>query len=353
MYGFFIGKPSLPPPPVSKLPPISQLYIFGGIAVSLLLLLVVQKPPPKGRRAQWLPPPGETLMGEKREYEVWVLKYSLVWMGAFAIIIALQLYETFTALTYFLVCGGLGAPLVLRELIPGGAGAKGRPLGVRHGVRAQLWIAIFGFIGNYWYTHYFYCVLRAKYTVPAWRLNDVPICAPALHAPPRRPHRPRGALLQSGHLAPTAATGPGMYLATHFYFSSYHVFSNLVLRRVRTGFGEGARRTALAACVIGALAYFTAFMETLTISHFPYCACGAPPVRVAGFRAARASREHSASRAPRQPPRDARGTRPPRRSLPPPQTTLRTATWRTRWAPPSTASTLSSPSPSTSGRPLR
>jgi len=215
---------------VSKLPPFEQLYIFAALIAGLLLLLAAQRPPPKGTVASWLPAPGE-----KRVYETWVLWYSIVWMGAFGVIIALELYEEFTAATYFLVCGGLAAPLVLRELARGGA--DGRPLGERHGARAQLWIAIFGFIGNYWYTHYFYCVLRARYTVPAWRLNDVPIC---------------------------------MYLATHFYFSSYHVFANLALRRVATGFAPGNLRTALFAYVVCALSYATAFMETLTISHFPY-----------------------------------------------------------------------------------
>ena len=154
------SPPPPPPQPVSKLPPFEQLYIFAALIAGLLLLLAAQRPPPKGTVARWLPAPGE-----KRVYETWVLWYSIVWMGAFGVIIALELYEEFTAATYFLVCGGLAAPLVLRELARGGA--DGRPLGERHGARAQLWIAIFGFIGNYWYTHYFYCVLRARYTAPA------------------------------------------------------------------------------------------------------------------------------------------------------------------------------------------
>jgi len=160
---------------------------------------------------------------------VWVLKYSVVWMGSFAVIIAAQLYESFTALTYFVVCGGLALPLVLQPLF--------LPSGAKHALRAQLWIAIFGFIGNYWYTHYFYCVLRAKYTMPSWRLNDVPIA---------------------------------MYFATHFYFSSYHVLANLPQRYVRSAFSPGPMRTALQVSLVLAMSYFTAFMETFTISNFPY-----------------------------------------------------------------------------------
>ena len=39
--------------------------------------------------------------------------------------------------------------------------------------QANLWIAIFSFIGNYFWTHYFYSLLGARYTFPSWRLNDV------------------------------------------------------------------------------------------------------------------------------------------------------------------------------------
>ena len=34
-------------------------------------------------------------------------------------------------------------------------------------LKANLWIAIFSFIGNYWYTHYFYTILKADYTFEA------------------------------------------------------------------------------------------------------------------------------------------------------------------------------------------
>eukprot|EP00967_Tisochrysis_lutea_P132445 scaffold231186_cov33-Tisochrysis_lutea.AAC.1 len=169
-----IKRPPPQPPPLSKLPPIGQLYVFGAMALGLAILLALQQAPRKGNSARWLPPVGNTLMGEKRSYEVWVLKYSVFWMATFAAIVVFQLYESFSATTYFVVCGGLAAPLILHEVLQGNQ-LRQRPWAARHGVRAQLWIAIFGFIGNYWYTHYFYCVLRARYTMPAWRLNDVPI----------------------------------------------------------------------------------------------------------------------------------------------------------------------------------
>ena len=61
-----------------------------------------------------------------------------------------------------------------------------------------------------------------------------------------------------------------MFFATHFYFSSYHVFSNVCLRKIKTTFEAGIKRRILYLFTIFVLSYFTAFMETLTISSFPY-----------------------------------------------------------------------------------
>lgn len=39
--------------------------------------------------------------------------------------------------------------------------------------QANVWIAIFGFVGNYFWTHYFYTVLGAIYTFPSYKINHV------------------------------------------------------------------------------------------------------------------------------------------------------------------------------------
>jgi hypothetical protein len=41
------------------------------------------------------------------------------------------------------------------------------------GVQMNVWQAIFGFIGNYFWTHYFFNLLGAAYTLPSHRLNGV------------------------------------------------------------------------------------------------------------------------------------------------------------------------------------
>lgn len=173
----------------------------------------------------------------KRLTEIWFLSYSFVWIPCFAYIVASGCYESFTAWTYFWVCGSLALPLYLQPfLFPALTGEEDLPLSQRHSLRANAWLAIFGFAGNYWYTHYFYNVLDARYTMPSYRLNDVPI---------------------------------PMFFATHFYFCFYHVISNCMLRHIDS-FRATAHRFFFKIAAVAALAYFTAFMETLTISGFPY-----------------------------------------------------------------------------------
>ena len=180
----------------------------------------------------------------KRAYELFVAYYTPIWILAFAIVICFQLYEEFDAWGYLQFCGGLSLPLLLQPIVFPSAGQSlllspdcQRPLWERYSFKANVWIAIYSFIGNYWYTHYFYSVLKAQYTMPAHRLNNVPLA---------------------------------MFCATHFYFSTYHFFSNALLRKVVTTYEPGLLRTTLFVGVVIVFSYFTAFMETLTISSYPY-----------------------------------------------------------------------------------
>ena len=147
-----------------------------------------------------------------------------------------------------IVCGGLALPLLLQPFVyPQGSTSTNetiinpdvnRPWYQRYSTKATLYLLTYSFNGNYWYTHYFYSVLKARYTMPSHRFNNVPIA---------------------------------MFLATHFYFCTYHVcISNGLLRYVDVTYSKGWKKTMLFVYTILFLSYFTAFMETLTISSFPY-----------------------------------------------------------------------------------
>jgi len=173
----------------------------------------------------------------KREFEIYALIYTAIWIAIFGFVVVSQIFETFDENSYMKLCVGLALPFLLQPVVFPLPAERKLPLFERYSFKANVWIFIFGFIGNYWYTHYFYRVLKASYTFPAHRLNDVPIA---------------------------------LFFATHFYFVTYHTFSNMLLRFVKSRYEAGRARTVLFVLVVLAFSYFTAFMETLSISNFPY-----------------------------------------------------------------------------------
>lgn len=76
-------------------------------------------------------------------------------------------------LGYLLVGLAAALPCCLLPLWLQPAAEARNPLLQRHWVKANIWVAIFSFIGNYFWTHYFYTLLGAQYTFRTWRLNDV------------------------------------------------------------------------------------------------------------------------------------------------------------------------------------
>jgi len=216
----------------SGIPPVAfqMTAILATMLAGIAALVQIQTPTGS---TQYLPCPKQQPW--KYHYEIFCLKYTPIWIGCFAYIVASQVYEKFNQWTYLFVCGGLALPLLLQPLLY--PETTKQPIHALYSFKANLWIAVFSFIGNYWYTHYFYSVLKANYSMPSHRLNNVPI---------------------------------PLYFATHFYFSTYHVFSNVMIRVISTRYQSTTARRALYILSIAAFSYFTAFMETLTISSFPY-----------------------------------------------------------------------------------
>ena len=134
--------------------------IFGGVAVTMAGILgtmlamvagLVAMQDPTKDKGRYLPCP--TTEPSKLAYEQFVSVYTPIWMGLFGMVVVTQIYEQFTAWSYLQVCGGLSLPFLLQPiLLPSGPDAK-RPLLERFCFKANVWIAVYSFIGNYWYTH--------------------------------------------------------------------------------------------------------------------------------------------------------------------------------------------------------
>jgi hypothetical protein len=150
--------------------------ILGTCVAALAGLVALQIPAKNGKELSSFRPNAKT-EPSKRFYENFVAVYSVVWIACFACIVVTQVYERFSPWMYIYVCGGLAMPFLLQPfLYPGPYDGQRPVVWQSYSFRANLWLAIYSFIVNYWYTHYFYSVLQAAYTMPhAIRLNNVPI----------------------------------------------------------------------------------------------------------------------------------------------------------------------------------
>jgi len=175
----------------------------------------------------------------KREGEKFFLAYSAVWIASVVILVGTRGFELFDEKLYLLHGAAIALPAFLWPMLfPGPAEAK-LPFTRRFTTKANIWIWILSFNANYFWTHYFYQVLGARYTFPSHRFNDVPI---------------------------------NLYLITHAYFAFYHTFSNILLRRLWRAV-EGYPKPlsyGIIVLVICVLSYAIAFGETFTIQNFPY-----------------------------------------------------------------------------------
>ena len=185
---------------------------------------------------------------DKQWTEKFLVYYSIIWITIFAIVIVTTAWIYFGPWEYLYLGLLISVPCFVAPyfLEPQSIYSDYTSIPVwyqRYWFKANVWIFIFGFIGNYFWTHYFYSMLRAIYTLTAHRINNVPIC---------------------------------MFLYTHAYFCTYHVITTILLRRWWTSLAYYKCPTWLrplgSSMLIFVMSYVTAFMEAFTIQNFPYYA---------------------------------------------------------------------------------
>lgn len=174
--------------------------------------------------------------------ETFILYYSAIWIAFLGAIVMFGWYEKFSPNDYLLVGIGIAFPCLIGPLLLAGDDEKRLPVLERYIVKANIFIFILGYIGNHFYTHYFYDVLGMRYTGPLGpgegiEINAVPV---------------------------------SMFLFTHPYFMTYHILATPVLRATRSYLQQFRLRYLFFAVFVACFAFVTAFMETLTISGFPY-----------------------------------------------------------------------------------
>ena len=179
---------------------------------------------------------------EKRKGEIFFWKWNVCWLVFFAGIVITSAYEHFGAWSYLntglIICiPPVFGPLLFPQL----SGEQNTKWYDRYTTKANIWIVVYAFIGNYYWTHYFYKVLGCDYTLETFRINDVPIC---------------------------------MFLITIGYFHFYHGLSSILLRKLWRSEMMKNKSTVtqyiIVSLFIGIGSYFTAILEAGTIASFPY-----------------------------------------------------------------------------------
>lgn len=170
-----------------------------------------------------------------------VLMYTPIWIVCMVVIVKTRWYESFGPNDYIGVGIALVVPILFLPLLLASKKEKALPFRKRYIVKAHMYIAILSYIGNHFYTHYFYNVLGMRYTGPlavGIQINSVPV---------------------------------SMFLMTHVYFLSYHVLISPLLRATINAL-EWNRMAQIigTAVVVVLIAVTTAAAETWTISSFPY-----------------------------------------------------------------------------------
>uniref|UniRef100_A0A2P2KWP8 Cycloeucalenol cycloisomerase n=2 Tax=Rhizophora mucronata TaxID=61149 RepID=A0A2P2KWP8_RHIMU len=176
----------------------------------------------------------------KRWGELFFLFYTPFWLTlCLGIVVPYKLYERFRELEYLLLALVSAVPSFIIPIVWVGKADRSLSFKDRYWVKASLWIMIFSYVGNYFWTHYFFTVLGASYSFPSWKMNNVP------------------------HTT---------FLLTHVCFLFYHVASNMTLRRLRHAVADlpDNIRWAVEAAWILAFSYFIAYLETIAIANFPY-----------------------------------------------------------------------------------
>lgn len=177
---------------------------------------------------------------DKAWAEKFFLIYSPIWMAFMGLTMFAGWTKSWGDVGFLFQAGVIALPLFLYPLF---FSKSTEPFHQTYWFKANLYIFIFGFWGNYFGSEYFFDVLGMVYNYPMISLN--------LDA----------ALLGSGEQKVPLI----MYFLTHAYFMTYHTSAVVVLRRIKTsGLPFMALLFPIFIFVIG---YFWAWVETKAMAN--------------------------------------------------------------------------------------
>lgn len=177
---------------------------------------------------------------DKAWVEKFFLIYSPIWMASMAVMMVTGGDETFDDTGMLLHAFGTALPALLVPALVARRYTK-QPWYDAYWFKANLYLFVFGFFGNYFGSEYFFDVLGMVYVYPNVTTN--------LDA----------TLVGTG----TRQVPLIMYAYTHVYFMTYHATANIVLRRLRAL----PLGTVLFPLLVFAIGYFWAWAETKAMAN--------------------------------------------------------------------------------------
>ena len=175
--------------------------------------------------------------------EKFFLAYSPIWMILMAIMMPTGWVQSFGDTALLLHGVLVAAPIFVVPLLLRRNAYPDRPWYDSYWFKANLYIGLFGFFGNYFGSEYFFDVLGMMYNMPN--------VTTALDAKP---------VGQGEQPVPVI-----MYLYTHAYFITYHTTAVIVLRRIMTAGIPATRLLFLP--IVFAVGYFWAWLETKAMAN--------------------------------------------------------------------------------------
>lgn len=173
--------------------------------------------------------------------ERYFLAFAAYWVTLMAVVVGTQAFEWFSPEQYLAVGVAIVVPCVVYPLLFPLEAEAHQSVWERYTTKNNVWVAIVTFYALWVWQIYFYVVLCTRYTfsVGVLRINNVPVT---------------------------------LFLITQGYFSLYHTLSDIVVRAYHRRFGRPGSLMGWCAFVVAlfAFCYSVAFMETLTIQHFPH-----------------------------------------------------------------------------------
>ncbi|MCA9683296.1 MAG: hypothetical protein KC431_05670 [Myxococcales bacterium] len=192
-------------------------------------------------RARWL-----SEHPDKAAAERFYLLYSPLWIAFVGAVMLSGAFRSWGDPGYMIFGLAVAAPLVLVPLLSPRPGEAKLRFWQTTWFRLNLWIAIYVFIGSYFFTHYFFDVLGMRYRFPTqWNLQAELVGSDRALEPD---------LIAGGRAVPLF-----LYPMTLAYFMTYHVGMTVALRWLGGRFALGKVGKVVALVV---LAYVTAFAET-------------------------------------------------------------------------------------------